>query len=153
WSAIAAHLPGRTANGVKNHWHTYLKNRLEPEQTSSVSTSQSAHNSDLSFEKDMREPSGEPVIHHGYVSSESPATNSVTGSDSIPPLVPSSPGTLFSTTETGLTDAPVSCSESDASSTRMRMLSPGRFWTEPFMADTTFDDMACPGSYSMSPLY
>ncbi|XP_041997524.1 transcription factor MYB15-like [Salvia splendens] len=27
WSVIAAKLPGRTDNGVKNYWHAYLKNR------------------------------------------------------------------------------------------------------------------------------
>lgn len=28
WSAIAAKLPGRTDNEIKNYWHTHLKKRL-----------------------------------------------------------------------------------------------------------------------------
>jgi myb proto-oncogene protein len=32
WSAIAARLPGRTDNEIKNVWHTHLKKRLEPSE-------------------------------------------------------------------------------------------------------------------------
>jgi len=35
WSAIAARLPGRTDNEIKNVWHTHLKKRLEPTNTAS----------------------------------------------------------------------------------------------------------------------
>ncbi|CAD6250233.1 unnamed protein product [Miscanthus lutarioriparius] len=35
WSAIAARLPGRTDNEIKNVWHTHLKKRLEPTKPAS----------------------------------------------------------------------------------------------------------------------
>ncbi|PHT62996.1 Myb-related protein [Capsicum annuum] len=35
WSAIAVHLPGRSDNEIKNHWHTALKKRANYASTSS----------------------------------------------------------------------------------------------------------------------
>ncbi|PHU12252.1 Myb-related protein Myb4, partial [Capsicum chinense] len=35
WSAIAVHLPGRSDNEIKNHWHTALKKRANYVSTSS----------------------------------------------------------------------------------------------------------------------
>ncbi|KAF6150951.1 hypothetical protein GIB67_026872 [Kingdonia uniflora] len=40
WSAIAARLPGRTDNEIKNVWHTHLKKRLNKQSPSSTSTKQ-----------------------------------------------------------------------------------------------------------------
>lgn len=38
WSAIAARLPGRTDNEIKNVWHTHLKKRLNQNQASTLVT-------------------------------------------------------------------------------------------------------------------
>nr|QEK22814.1 MYB transcription factor [Betula platyphylla] len=38
WSAIAAKLPGRTDNEIKNVWHTHLKKRLKQHEATPVAT-------------------------------------------------------------------------------------------------------------------
>ncbi|KAM7251811.1 hypothetical protein ACFE04_023694 [Oxalis oulophora] len=42
WSTIAASLPGRTDNEIKNYWHTHLKKRLK-HQPSSCDDNKSTH--------------------------------------------------------------------------------------------------------------
>ncbi|XP_047951383.1 transcription factor MYB14-like [Salvia hispanica] len=38
WSAIAAKLPGRTDNEIKNFWHTHLEKRRNPNRASQIAT-------------------------------------------------------------------------------------------------------------------
>ncbi|CAB4304801.1 unnamed protein product [Prunus armeniaca] len=56
WSAIAAQLPGRTDNEIKNHWHTNLKKRMNNKHYNPSSSSSSSSSSSVTQTDDQETP-------------------------------------------------------------------------------------------------
>ncbi|PSR97963.1 Myb-related protein like [Actinidia chinensis var. chinensis] len=80
WSAIAARLPGRTDNEIKNIWHTYLKKRLknyqtEPKYDSTSSNESKSTEFDFSTYQGIESPGYAPVSLQDFSSEYSSVTN------------------------------------------------------------------------------
>ncbi|KAK4368505.1 hypothetical protein RND71_012297 [Anisodus tanguticus] len=53
WSTIAAKLPGRSDNDVKNHWHAHLKKRVKTNTKFSTSMEQFTESSDSEYQNEQ----------------------------------------------------------------------------------------------------
>ncbi|XP_010268905.1 PREDICTED: myb-related protein Myb4-like [Nelumbo nucifera] len=122
WAAIAAKLPGRTDNEVKNHWHTNLKKRLKQMSENNL------HSHEISECKagvnDMKEL--EPDAPFSYVPMDeigsSPSSSQLPSSDSA-----AVNGTHWF--EDDNIALPETCPEAYYN-----------FWTEPFLAGNSYID-------------
>ncbi|KAM7498218.1 hypothetical protein LguiA_022632 [Lonicera macranthoides] len=122
WSTIAAHLPGRTDNEIKNHWHTHLEKKL---QKTSIST--------------RKEPKNE--ITQDKISQPNSTfldlkTHKILESYPLSPKPSSSELSSSTITDNSSTKPEKFVAEDDAFSSELFEVDCGDFWTEPFLEES-----------------
>ncbi|TKY66689.1 Myb-related protein Myb4 [Spatholobus suberectus] len=118
WSAIAARMPGRTDNEIKNYWNTNLKNRSQQDSVTKAQVSKSKDQSPT-------EPTANPFQSFRTTQDSSPFSQHSSSSTSIEYTTVTSNQNLALEDEFAFWDA-----ETDLMS--------GNFWLEPYIPDITY---------------
>ncbi|TXG55281.1 hypothetical protein EZV62_020537 [Acer yangbiense] len=136
WSTIAAELPGRTDNEIKNHWHTNLKKRLLL-QNSVTDDQKSDQNSqsETSSQEEVSKPPQEFDINPmntPQILESSTSTSSSTDHDQVSSIT-------IDTTPVEFNRSSETIIQEDSVANFFEPYAGNNFWTEPFLADNSYN--------------
>ncbi|XP_052177167.1 transcription factor MYB15-like [Diospyros lotus] len=130
WSAMAAQLPGRTDNDIKNHWHTYINRNSRQTPISRPKNSSSNHPC-------RRKKTGQKRVasQHKINSSSNYSFTLEIFESSHFSLPPSSCESSSPALDSATMNSTSVAAENDASPSEALAETAGSFWTEPFQVD------------------
>ncbi|XP_048233075.1 transcription factor WER-like [Ricinus communis] len=136
WSMIAAKLPGRTDNEVKNYWHTHIKKKEKQKESISLLREVSSEtNSPTGVNEN-----GEATPAKNVVEIEKPPSHLILESSPLSPETSSSKLSSVTTDSALVSPSDINwiAEDSFTSSFQSFKESGGDFWTEPFIADSSY---------------
>lgn len=146
WSAIAAQLPGRTDNEVKNHWHTNLKKRVQHNYVTHGLEIYSNNSSNDYNIPSQEKTKNNTISEHNNSALEDQAALQILESSTLSPGQTYSSSDEVSTISTDTTFTETSTTNFAADDSNVSAYNSletfsefsGNFWTEPFLADNSY---------------